>query len=240
MHAPQPSLVPVSAVERLATTARTAPPVRIPAGHYLHTVTEDAQSPGSADDVEHSPRSHGRYEAWTDAAGTIWRIDTRTVGGSTYRSMHRFDPPTVDVGTIPRSLTGLRAWPTSGPALDRWLRDRLTTRSTSSREADDAVFETLKDQLALEYTPPAVRAAAVEVLAELPGVRIVMRPGRTSLQYSSQWKNPGLVQTLVFDDATSRLVEARENSRFMIYTARTTTVELVDTLPSGLADIPAE
>jgi hypothetical protein len=235
---PARSLAPAQAVERLAATARTAPALDIPPGRYLHTVTTDAQNPVGDQTAEHTARAQGSYEAWTDASGTIWRIDTRTVDGKTYRSVHRFDPPTAEVGTIPNSLTGLRSWPTSGPALDQWLRDRLTTKS--SLQQDDAIFEMLKDQLNLEYTPPGVRAAAVEVIAELRGTRVLTERGRTSLQYASQWSNPGRIETLVFDDATSRVLEVRESSPLMSYTSRTATTELVDTLPAQLHDLPSE
>jgi hypothetical protein len=235
--APQPSMVPASAVERLATTARTAPAIDIPVGRYLHTVTEDAQSPGKADDAERSPATQGRDEAWTDASGTIWRIETRTVDGTTYRSTDRIDTPAADVGTIPRTVTGLQLWPTSGPELDHWLRERITVPSD---QEDDSVFETLKDQLALANTPPEVRAAAVEAIADLPGTKVVTQPGRIALRYASQSSNPGLVQTLVFDDATSRLVEVTETSPFMTYSSRTTAVELVDTLPAALARLQAD
>jgi hypothetical protein len=241
--APDSSLPRAAAIERLAATARAASPLEIPAGRFLHTVTSSQQAPTGPDQAGHTPRAHGSAEAWTDAAGSTWVVDTGVAEGKPYRNVSRFDAPRADVGTIPSSPRGLRTWPTTGATLEPWLRARISSGPGSDegpRVQDDMVFETLKDQLWLTYTPPGVRAAAVEVIAGLPGTTVSSGAGRTSLRYAWQGTNHGLVETLVFDDRTSRVVEQQSTSAGMTYSARTTTAELVDTLPRELRGVRAE
>lgn len=240
-----PSLVsstvapPASASERLARTARTVAPLDIPTGKFLHLVTESSQTGGTAM-AQPSGDTSGtttpasverrRSQGWTAEDGTIWRVDTTTVGGQRHREVFRFDPPTSMPG-LDGTPRGLTRWPTTAAALDAFLRSSLTAKP--GVEADHQVFATLDDILYLPYAPSALRAAAIEVVAKLPESTVRDEGSRTTIAFADPG-NPGSVDTLVFDEGSARVVERRTTAHSFAYQERLVSADIVAAVPQDI------
>ncbi|OYO08476.1 hypothetical protein [Enemella evansiae] len=105
---------------------------------------------------------------YTAGDGWTWRKDTRP-GSSTFYSVLR---PTSEVA------------PSDPAALQRWLSERATgTESTTQ-----AMFKEIGELVRQETTPPAVRAAAIQVLSSLAD---------ESGQSLPRPKDPGMTTPLV-------------------------------------------
>ena len=206
-----------SALESLARTARAQTATAIPAGQFAHLVTTSTQTgfqvsapdpvKAAAGDLPGDPaRTETRVlESWTSADGITWRHDTESmssataVGATTTRDW-RF----CSSGQFsPTSVAGL---PTTASALEAALR----ASAQGSNSADEAVFVALGDLLRLGYADPQLRAAAIDVLAGIPGVTTstVTRNGQPALVvvFRDEAHRPGVAQTLTFDPGTSVLV----------------------------------
>lgn len=216
------------ALDRLVVAARSAPTTDIPPGKYLHTLTRAHQGP-STEAPDTSGGLFVTHEQWTARDGRIWRIDEESGGPlGAQRWVHVFDTPGPDAGSLPTTPEALATWPTTGPALEAWLREGMKVTGPNARaEESDAIVEFLKDQLGLAYTPSGVRAAAIEVVASLPGATVAAQGDRTTISYTTQVNNPGSQSSFVFD-ASSRLV-AYDVSGW--YQQRTTLTEIVDAVP---------
>ena len=206
-----------SALESLARTARAQAATAIPAGQFAHLVTTSTQTgfqvsapdpvKAAAGDLPGDPaRTETRVlESWTSADGITWRHDTESMssaaaaGATTTRdwrfcSSGQFSPSSV------------AALPTTASALEASVR----ASAQGSNSADEAVFVALGDLLRLGYADPALRAAAIDVLAGIPGVTTstVTRNGQPALVvvFRDEAHRPGVAQTLTFDPGTSVLV----------------------------------
>lgn len=194
------------AIQRLTITARRSTTVDIPAGKYLYQVTDSKQTA--------RPDYAGTRRTWTARDGSGWDVTEETQGWRTIREVARDDPPPHTAGTLDTSVEGMRSWPTTGPELDRFLRDR--DGDAPGGAEDEGIFETIREQMWEASTPAGVRAAMFEILATLPEAVVDADQRHTSVTFHAHVLNPGAVTTLVFDNATSRLVS--ETSRGWVIT----------------------
>lgn len=193
-----------SAVEHLASAARNADRVVIPAGKYLHLLTvenPDGPLPGSGPALQAEyPRA---LESWTDSQGQIWRRDSAP--GGSVRYFH-FSVPSQDSVNTP-SPAFAATFPTQPGQLEAFLRSRVSGSSSQN----EALFVAIGDMMRLGYVPPAVRGAALEVLADLPEVTATTTTldgvDVTRVDFSDQSIRGDLTFSLYFDSATAALVK---------------------------------
>lgn len=199
-----PGLLPdaaprASALEQLAETAGDRAPVTLPAGSYLHTVAREEQV-GLQRDRAAFDMDTG-FESWTDAAGTVWRIDIDRRSGTT-APMARFTAPTPSLSTP--DVAFLAGLPTTTEALAAYLAGH--TEGSSS--ADEAVFTGATDMLRSGLASPALARAAIGALARLPEVRTtrVQFAGHDCVQvsFADEQRRAGVVTAVYLDAATGQ------------------------------------
>ena len=217
------------AIDRLAAAASRGQALVIPEGQFLHQVVQDTQQGGGE-----SANGSRTLESWTSADGRTWRRDTAN-GRVTY---HAFDA--LAGGPIDMSPKGVAALPTDAGD----LLDLLGKKVEGSTSVDEAVFVAVGDMTRLGYTPPAVRAAAIQALGRLPEVSASEADGRVTLSYVDESARPGVRQSLVFDAESTRLVAESLTAPELTFTSRTTTSEVVRAVPqevlTGAASSPAK
>lgn len=187
---------PAQAIQRLTLMARRSTTVDIPFGMYLYQVTDSKQT--ARPDYARTRRT------WTARDGAGWGVTEETQHGRTTREVARDEAPPHTPGTLDTSLDGMRSWPTTGTELDRFLRDRDGDAPGGAQ--DEGIFETIREQMWVASTPAGVRAAMFEILGTLPEAVVEEDGERTSVTFHAHVLNPGATTTLVFDNATSRLV----------------------------------
>lgn len=133
----------------------------------------------------------------------MWVRDSWSAGPTVER--WKFCPGPAGDLTRPTPAT-IDQWPADAPALEALLR----SEATGSTSEDEAVFVAIGDALALGYTPPAIRAAAIEVLGGLPQVTTATRTANgvalLDVSFRDEVARPGVTATLTFDSSTSELV----------------------------------
>jgi hypothetical protein len=223
------SLPAADAIDRLAQAAGRSQALVIPDGKFLHMIVEETQHGGG--ESANGTRTH---ESWTDADGHLWRKDTDN-GQVSYLSL-----PSLDGGPVDMSPRGVAKLPTDADA----LLDHLESRVEGSTSRDEAVFVAVGDMTRMGYTPPAVRAAAIQALGTLPEVSAEESHGQVTLTYTDDSARPGVRQSLVFDAATTRLVAETLTAPDMTFRSETLSSEVVDGVPaavtSGAANSPVK
>ncbi len=223
------SLPAAGAIDRLAQAAGRGHALVIPDGKYLHMVVQETQHGGG--ESANGTRTH---ESWTDTDGHVWRKDTEN-GLVTYLSL-----PSLSTGPVDMSPRGVATLPTDADA----LLNHLESRVEGSTSTDEAVFVAVGDMTRMGYTPPAVRAAAIQVLGHLPEVSASESHGKVTLTYTDENARQGVRQSLVFDAATTRLVAETLMAPDLSFRSETLTPEIVDSVPvavtSGAAQSPVK
>ncbi|MGW5241804.1 hypothetical protein ACWEOW_22960 [Monashia sp. NPDC004114] len=213
------SLPAAGAIDRLAQAAGRSHALVIPDGKFLHMVVRETQHGGG--ESANGTRTH---ESWTNADGHVWRKDTDN-GQISYLSL-----PSLDGGPVDMSPRGVAALPTDPDA----LLDHLESRVEGSTSTDEAVFVAVGDMTRMGYTPPAVRAAAIQALGRLPEVSAVESLGQVTLTFTDDSTRPGVRQSLVFDATTTRLVAETLTAPDMTFRSETLTSEVVDGVPAAV------
>ena len=223
------SLPSAGAIDRLAEAAARAHALVIPDGKYLHLVVEDQQRGGGE-----SANGTRTLESWTGADGHVWRKDTEN-GRVTYLSLPALGGGPVDLS--PRAVASLPTDPSG-------LLDFLQSHVEGSTSNDEAVFVAVGDMTRMGYTPPAVRAAAIQALGRLPEVSATEADAQVTLTFADERARPGVRQSLVFDAATTQLVAEQLTGPDLAYSSQTVTSEVVDSVParvtSGATDSPVK
>ena len=211
------SLPAAGAIDRLAAAASRGEALVIPAGPYLHLVVHDTQQGGGI-----SINGSRTLESWTSSDGHVWRKDTEN-GRVSYHSF-----PALTGGPIDMSPAGVTTLPTESGALFDYLEERVQ----GSKSVNEAIFVAVGDMTRMGYTPPAVRAAAIEALGRLPQVTAAEGDGRVTLTYVDEAYRPGVSQSMVFDATSTALVAETLSGPDLVYTSETLTSEVVEDMPS--------
>lgn len=222
-----------AAVERLANTARSAPPLVIPEGQFLYLVLTTTPQPTAANST---PEDGVSSRSWTAEDGTSWRVDEQTVAGETTRSTMRFDPIPRLGGSLQLTPQGLKEWPTNPADLDPWIRERVSFDTDESpADQDRDVASVLHDALLEPTAPPALRSAAIQLLASLPGSTATSARGVTEISFPDSG-NPGTTHTMTFDDASSRVLADLTDSRGAVVVTHMDGNRLVAAVPKTVLD----
>lgn len=201
-----------AAIRTLAAAASRGPEAPAPPHRYLHVVGREMF--GSEIDV---------IQTWTAHDGLQWLS----------HSANQNVPPLVTWGendTSGPSLRFLESLPTTG----RGLAAYLNTHVTGSNTKDQAIFKAVGDMLRFGVAPPALRAAAFDVLQRTPhiSVRHTRDPfGRRALVVT--FTDPtGLSgpSSLLFDPRTAMLIGERDGPGFVV----TYTQKIVRSVPRAI------
>lgn len=181
-----PAPASAQALRRLAHVAAGGQVLHIGAGQYLHLVMTGHQnsSPGQ-------PSTDVRYEYWTDASGKTWQRRDEIASGDVPDTHEVWvTKPGGEVGQIQtqRDLEQVPVEPVE-------LRAYLDKHSEPASSRDEQTFLGVGTILRGGMAPPALRSAAIEVLAALPHV---------SIGSTSQDANGNPVQEFVFEDQATR------------------------------------
>lgn len=233
-----PRVAPAAGLDTLSAIARSAAAQPIPPGQFAHQLahfhaTFRASFPAQTPDPDKGepPPSRGSQtrESWISADGIMWVRDTWSAGPTVER--WKFCPgPAGDI-TRPTPAT-IDQWPTDAPALEALLRSEATGWTSE----DEAVFVAIGDALALGYTPPAIRAAAIDVLSNLTQVttasRTVNGVALLDASFRDEAARPGVTATLTFDSSTSELVAESQTGGGADYAAEYSQRSLVPSVPA--------
>ncbi len=234
-----PRVAPAAGLDTLSAIARSAAAQPIPAGQFAHLLTQSHQSgqatrpaptadPDKLGDLPQGRVSQTR-ESWISADGIMWVRDTWSAGPTVER--WKFCPgPAGDI-TRPTPAT-IDQWPADAPALEALLR----SEATGSTSEDEAVFVAIGNALALGYTPPAIRAAAIDVLSNLTQVTTATRTANgvalLDVSFRDEVARPGVTATLTFDSSTSELVAESQTGGGADYAAEYSQRSLVPSVPA--------
>jgi hypothetical protein len=199
-----------AAIASLSVAAGGGPTAPAPPGQYLHIV--DRERFGHELDV---------IQTWTNHDGLRWFAYSANQG----------NPPLVTWGendTAGASLRFMDSLPTTGSGLAAYLDTHVTGSSTK----DEAIFTAVGDLIRLQGAPPALRAAAFQVLEHT--AHITTEPARDSLNRTAvkvTFHDPtgeSGPTSLLFDPATSVLLEEQEGPQATF----TYTQDIVSAVPA--------
>jgi hypothetical protein len=174
------------ALRHLAHVAAGGPVLHIGAGEYIHLVftAHQKSTPGQ-------PSVDSRYEFWTDESGKTWQRRDEDSSGSVPDTHEVWvTKPGGAVGQI-RTQHDLEQLPVDPTA----LRAYLVKHGEPANSPDEQMFLAVGTTLRGGMAPPALRSAAIEILAGLTHVRI----GSTTRD-----ANGNAVQEFVFEDEATR------------------------------------
>lgn len=195
-------------------------------GQFLHVQTVSRQDEGGPDGEVPSHLPAVRDD-WIAPDGWVW---SKT--DSEKRPDHYIFPP-LDGWMRPGYAATM---PTEPHALDAFLR----ARAMGSSSQDEAVFVAINEMLKAEAAPPAVRAAAIRVLALNPKVTVENGSdpiGRAALvvTFIDEGTRPGVRQIMFLDGATGDLLAVARYHPEGSFVATVTVREVVDALPDAIA-----
>lgn len=177
----------------------------------------------------------GRLESWTSADGQVWRRDVDTdADGRTHIDTYLF--AAGDDQTSYPSPHYLASLPTTPGALESYLRSHVS----GSMSNDEAVFVAIGDMLRGGFAPPALRSAAIEVLAGLDHVSLGNathdernRPAQ-EFDYIDTSKRPGEVDGLFFDPTGAQIVQETNTAPDWSYTSIVEKADVADAVPAEI------
>lgn len=220
-----------SALGDLARTAGSGPTRTLGPGEYLHVVAREAQDnhPGAGARVPELGSDSDRIHAsWTDADGTIWRRDAEN-GTVSYL---KFDSEPSLTNPTPEFVASL-------PTVPDELSDYLRSHTSGSSSPDEAVFTGVGDMLRSGLASPQLSRAAIEVLAELPGVSVSDETfaGRAAVRvaFVDESARPGVVQSIHLDAATAAALGQSLEAPELTFTRTVLTQSVVTSLPADVA-----
>lgn len=243
-----------AALGEIATAARIATPEEIPTGSFLYTRTEETSlsiaQQGDLIGIE-GPVAYllpiTRQE-WDNGDFKQLTITTYTpiffdpVVKAAYYA-HGWDRSDGVGETVTQQLTGITSnlattnWPTNPNDLKQALDDHAS-QSGSDLPLDIQVFHLATDLLRVTNPTPALRAALIEVLAQLP-VTIANQTPDGSITLTITYNQPPATQDTITLDAqghliaeTSTILEAADS-----VPANTNTYQATHTIPIVVASL---
>lgn len=177
-----------------------------------------------------------KSEQWTAPDGTVWRI-VPLVGGRSClaKHVHAANPPGV-FEYSDASAPELAALPTNPGRLAKFIdaHPRGDNRATINR------FGAVSDLLRSGLAAPALRAAALRVLAQTTGLTVATdshdAAGRPAIRINYSFGYG--IESLFFDAATSRVLEEQTTQDQYLFRAVVRESKIVNSIPSGLPRCP--
>ena len=210
------------ALDRLAAAVPAGPV--IPKGSYELTVYEES-GVAQSDNGPHSYASVRR--TWTAADGWSWVHQTGDDA-----AYYVFAPvaKNYDLNSLPPNPTTMEAY--------------LRARVMGSSSVDEALFVAVKDTLLFTPTPAATRAAAIRMLASVPGVTVTEKAldprGRpaTKVAFVAEQHRPGVVSAMYLDPVTTQVVAQLQTENGQpYYTCIYTQRRIVTHLPAEILKV---
>jgi len=227
--APQESLPQATAVERLAATAAAAPAPTLGRDQYIHVLLHATQQGGD----EHTPAVDIVNESWADSAGRVWRRDValkdpRGTGTRYYLFPTRCRPTSIFEAITPGDY---HRWPTEPGALLAFIRQHIPANHPGDLDESQPIFENLSDRFVSGATPPALNAAMIRVLGDLPQVRTsyVRFADRDAVKVAYHGE---VVQAMYFDRRTAQFLGATDPAGQVTMS----TPEVVDEVPAEVVE----
>jgi hypothetical protein len=227
----------VHALQRLAHLAAitpVSPSDDIGPNQYLHYV-----------DVEHQnalagqPAGDSRYEYWVRADGYTWQRRSEHFSSVWQRDeVWRWPggPDVIDGVPAPQSLDEL---PTDPAALESYLR----AHSVGSTSSDERVFVAVVDLVRRGLAKPALRSAAIEVLAQLGHVKLGAATHDShgnpvqEFDFVDPANRPDEVSAVMFDTRTAQITEEQGFFDGKLHYIRTVPVfDVVDSVPASIRE----
>lgn len=211
-----------AALDRLAGAVPADVP--IPAGSYQLTVYRET---GLAETENGYQRYHSERSTWLASDGWAWAHQT-----GDQAAYYIFEP-------VPRNWD-LNLVPADPTVMEAYLRARVM----GSSSVNEALFVAVSDTLTFEATPAATRAAAIRMLAGVPGVTVVEQTtdpqGRpaTEIRFADEEHRPGVVNSVFLDPTDSDLLAKvqtvdGETHYSCVYTER----RIVGALPADIVAV---
>ncbi|HEU5265837.1 MAG TPA: CU044_5270 family protein [Jatrophihabitans sp.] len=222
------------ALGHLAHVAAGGPDLHLAPGQYIHLVLTSHQNPTPG-----QPTVDSRYESWTDATGRTWQVrDDRTdwAGAEPTTTSHEvwLIEPGRGIGDVltQRDLEKLPSDPAK-------LRAYLDEHGEHANSTDERIFLGVGTILRGGMAPPALRSAAIQVLAGLRHVTI----GATTTDANGNpvqefvFADPATRKAerwaLLFDTRTAQITEERQDFKGkLLYRGDVTGLDVVDSLPA--------
>ncbi|WP_406830858.1 hypothetical protein ABEG17_17940 [Pedococcus sp. KACC 23699] len=222
VFAPDTALPRADAVERLAATAALAPTLEVGPGQYLHQVVTFSQAHRDSQ----TPAVDSTSESWTDADGTTWLRDVSRAA-PTGTTFSRF--PATPLGDDPFMGTqpaDYLQWPTEPTALRALFDAHIRSTGPNALDPSQAIFENCTDRFVQGMTPPALNAAMIRVLGDLPQVSTsrVRFAGHDAvkLEYRGAY-----VDAVYFDEASGRYLGETDPGNRTVVTVQPIVVDAV-------------
>jgi hypothetical protein len=165
--------------------------------------------------------------------GKRWCIATRPSAG--WREYQIFPPPT-DVFFSSPTPEFAASLPDEPEALGAYLHEHVS----GSNSHDEAMFVAVSDLARSDYLPPATLAAALEVLADVDGVRTedVTVAGRDAVEVSYRRFFVSMLSedSVIFDRATGRILAEHDSNPGGSYDLVVTGTDVVTEVPAAVLD----
>jgi hypothetical protein len=218
-------------LNQLAMAAVSADGPVIAEGTFLHTTTEAVQrnsrifGDGKTLDTDR--------ECWVRWDGKRWCIDTRpTAGWREFMTFSARERASLSSPT-PEFAASL---PDDPETLGAYLDEHVS--GSNSHEA--AIFVAVCDLARSNYLPPETLAAALEVLADVDGVRTedVTVAGRDAVEVGYRRFFLSLLSedSVIFDRATGRILAEHQSDPGGTYDLVVTGAEVVTEIPTAVRD----
>jgi hypothetical protein len=222
------------ALRHLAHVAAGGPNLHVGPGQYIHLVLTSHQNPTPG-----QPTVDSRYESWTDATGRTWQVrDDRSdwAGAEPTITSHEvwLIEPGRGIGDVltQRDLEKLPSDPVK-------LRAYLDEHGEHANSTDERIFLGVGTILRGGMAPPALRSAAIQVLAGLRHVTI----GTTTIDadgnpvqefdFADPATRKGERWAVLFDTRTAQITEERQDFHGkVLYRGDVSRLGVVDSLPA--------
>lgn len=210
-----------AALDRLASAVPVQEP--IPDGHFELTVYQET---GKAETENGFIAYRTERSTWLAPDGWAW---ARQTGDDA--AYHLFSP-------VPRNYD-LNLVPADPTVMEAYLRARVM----GSSSVEEALFVAVVNTLSFDPTPAATRAAAIRMLAGVPGVTVTEgatdprgRPA-TEVRFVDEKHRPGVANSLYLDPADAQLLaEVQTVDGKPDYTCVYIERRIVDSLPADVVE----
>ena len=238
-----PSRAEAAIVHRLAIIAGHRGPAVGPTQYaYISVAEEQTPDPGEGPipgRVRVGNVDRDQFEQWTAPGGAIWVRHTATGTGGCLDAEGPVAGSSADGNYEDLSAAELAVLPTDPHRLAAYLDAHPTGDNRGSRNRFMAVGDLVRTGLA----SPALRAAALDVLAETDGITVTAAVtddhGRPAVRVDHAGDH-GFTDALFFDPATSSVLEERstKNGSDWHYAGVVLESSVVDALPAGVPTCP--
>ncbi len=226
-----PSAASAATLTRLAAVAVTAHGQTVGPNQYQYTSSTETQTIGTSDE-----RGSINYAEWQSPDGDSWvSISGGPAAGCHYRpadmppappgstGRSQYQPPTASRPDFAAaSQQFLDTLPTDTAALAAYLDAHVNYAGPD----EQARFAAIKDILTYTIAPPALRAAAIRVLAQTPHITTQQSAtdpaGRSTIRvdFHDSRAGAGYVDTLYFDGDTAQLLDETQSDNGTVFWQR--------------------